>query len=248
MHSILIIGQSNMAGRGFPSEVEPIANKNLFVLRNGRWWPMYVPVNPDRVTAGVSLVESFADRYARDKGVEVGIIPCADGGTCLDQWDKGGLLFDNAVNNAKLAMRTSTIVGVLWHQGESDCDDEKYPLYKEHFQQIMSDFRSELNLFDVPFILGGLGDYLADHENPKFKNYVHINKTLQEIAEDNDYTAFASAKGLLGNPDNMHFSADALYEFGHRYFDAFLKVRNENKGFGDTEIKSDTKRTEIELL
>ena len=37
MHSILIIGQSNMAGRGFPGEVPPINNKDLFVLRNGRW-------------------------------------------------------------------------------------------------------------------------------------------------------------------------------------------------------------------
>ena len=61
MHSILIIGQSNMAGRGFVNEVEPIENDRIQVLRNGRWWPMYTPVNPDRVTAGVSLVESFAD-------------------------------------------------------------------------------------------------------------------------------------------------------------------------------------------
>ena len=40
MHSILIIGQSNMAGRGFPGEVKPIDNTDLFVLRNGRWWRM----------------------------------------------------------------------------------------------------------------------------------------------------------------------------------------------------------------
>ena len=96
MHSILIIGQSNMAGRGFPGEVAPIDNKDLFVLRNGRWWPMYTPVNPDRVTAGVNLVETFARRYADEHGVEVGVIPCADGGTSLDQWAEGGVLFDHA--------------------------------------------------------------------------------------------------------------------------------------------------------
>ena len=34
MHSILIIGQSNMGGRGFKDEVEPIKNEHLFVLRD----------------------------------------------------------------------------------------------------------------------------------------------------------------------------------------------------------------------
>ncbi len=65
IHSFLLIGQSNMAGRGFKEDVEPIENKAIKVLRNGRWWPMYVPVNPDRVTAGISLAESFADDGVR---------------------------------------------------------------------------------------------------------------------------------------------------------------------------------------
>ena len=66
IHSFLLIGQSNMAGRGLKNEVEPIPNKNIYVLRNGRWWPMYVPVNPDRVTAGINLSETFAYRYLQD--------------------------------------------------------------------------------------------------------------------------------------------------------------------------------------
>ena len=65
MHSILLIGQSNMGGRGFKEEVEPIVNDKLYVLRNGRWRAMYVPVNPDRVTSGINLSESFADLYAK---------------------------------------------------------------------------------------------------------------------------------------------------------------------------------------
>lgn len=116
IHSILIIGQSNMGGRGFRDEVEPIVNKDILVARNGRWRPMYVPVNPDRVTSGINLSESFCDLYAKEKGVQVGIIPCADGGTSLDQWAVGSLLFDHACYMAKLAQRTSTIAAVLWHQ------------------------------------------------------------------------------------------------------------------------------------
>lgn len=45
IHAFLMVGQSNMAGRGIASEVEPIQNRHIKVLRNGRWLPMYVPVN-----------------------------------------------------------------------------------------------------------------------------------------------------------------------------------------------------------
>lgn len=149
IHSFLLIGQSNAGGRGFANEVEPIINEKIFVLRNGRWRPMYVPVNADRVTSGINLVESFADLYAKEKNVEVGIIPCADGGTCLDQWTVGGLLFDHDCYMAELASRTSTIAGVLWHQGESDCGEERYPLYEEKLTVILNAFRQRLNLYDA---------------------------------------------------------------------------------------------------
>jgi len=109
---------------------------------------MYVPVNPDRVTAGINLSESFAALYAKDHDVEVGIIPCADGGSCLDQWQVGGLLFDYTCYIAELASRTSTIAAVLWHQGESDTGDNQYPVYEEKLTVILNAFRKKLNLQD----------------------------------------------------------------------------------------------------
>lgn len=36
MKSILLIGQSNMAGRGFLDSVNPIIDERIFMLRNGR--------------------------------------------------------------------------------------------------------------------------------------------------------------------------------------------------------------------
>ena len=98
---------------------------------------MFRPINPDRSFSGVNLAESFAEKYSKKYGVDVGLICCADGGTSLDQWQESGLLFDNAVYNAELANRTSTIAGVLWHQGEADCSDELCCLYREKFERIM---------------------------------------------------------------------------------------------------------------
>ena len=249
MHSILIIGQSNMAGRGFPSEVEPIQNKSLFVLRNGRWWPMYVPVNPDRVTAGVNLVESFADLYAKEKGVEVGVIPCADGGTCLDQWAPGGAIFDHACYMTELASRTSTVTAILWHQGESDCAPERCPLYEEKLTRIISALRERTGLHNVPFLVGGLGDYLVNY-HPELgyfgENYKKVNIALQNIAKKQPNVGFVPADGLLPNKDNLHFSAASLRAFGIRYYEAFLKLENTDAPVSD--LTTAVEITEMERL
>lgn len=235
-----------MAGRGFVNDVEPIANDNVLVLRNGHWRPMYVPVNADRVTSGISLVESFAQLYARDKNVEVGIIPCADGGTCLDQWQVGGLLFDHACYQSELASRTSTIAAVLWHQGESDFSDDKYPVYKDKLAVIFEEFRRKLGLYDVPFLVGGLGDFLTNYFNND--NYLHINNSLKQYADENKMTGFVSAEGLNANPDNLHFSATALRKFGVRYYNEFLKLEDKNKVFSEKTSADYAIRTQIELL
>lgn len=248
-HSILLLGQSNMGGRGFANEVEPIQNDRLFVLRNGRWRAMYVPVNPDRVTSGINLSESFCDLYSKDHDADVGIIPCADGGTSIDQWCVGGLLFDHACYMAELASRTSTIAAVLWHQGESDCADDRYPVYEEKLTVILEAFRKKLNLYDVPFLLGGLGDYLQNYANPEIsKNYIHINESLKNVAEKMPMTAFVSANGLGANPDNLHFSAAALREFGVRYYNEFLKIEDKNKVFYEKSTLDNAIRNTIEHL
>ncbi len=249
IHSILIIGQSNMGGRGFKDEVPPIVNDKLYVLRNGRWRAMYVPVNPDRVTSGINLTESFADLYANEHNVDVGIIPCADGGTSLGQWQVGGLLFDHACYMAELASRTSTISAVLWHQGESDCSPERYPLYEEKLTVILDAFRKKLNLYDVPFLLGGLGDYLAVCDrNENLKNYIHVNDALKRVADKNKMTGFVPATGLGANPDNLHFSAAALREFGVRYYEEFKKLEDKNKVFVEKSTPDQAIRNEIEVL
>ncbi len=248
VHSFLLIGQSNMAGRGFLSEAEPIENDKIKILRNGRWQGAFRPVNPDRSFSGVSLAESFADLYAKEHGVEVGLIPCADGGTNIDQWCVGGLLYDNAVYQARLAQRTSTIAGILWHQGESDSKEERHPLYEEKLLKIMNSLRKDLNLYDVPFLLGGLGDYLAEYNGGALKDYVHINEALEKIAKENPMTGFVSAKGLTSNPDNLHFNTKSLLEFGARYYEEFKKLEDKNKVFTEKGKEDDSIRSEMELL
>ena len=252
IHSFLIIGQSNMAGRGNMAEASPLLTNGgrMKVLRNGRWQIMYRPVNPDRPFSGTCFAESFAKAYSDDHpDVGVGIIPCADGGTSLDQWQEGGLLYDNAVNCAKLAMRTSHLVGILWHQGEADCSSELYPLYLEKITAILNAIRRDLNVESTPFVVGGLGDFLVNFDaDSSLVNYHHINRALEELARREKFVAFASAKGLSSNPDNLHFDYKSLDEFGLRYYEAFKKIEDKSVNFNDNCKLNDTLRTEMELL
>ena len=221
VHSFLLVGQSNMAGRGFLDEAPEIDTTHVKMLRNGYWVNMFRPVNPDRRFSGTCLAESFAEQYAKVHDVDAGLIACADGGTCLDQWKEGELLFDHACCMAELAMRTSELKGILWHQGEGDCKSELYPLYEEKLSAIIDAFRKRLGT-DIPFIVGGIGEYLANYEKEEVsKNYVYVNQALQNLAFTKKNVSYVSSEGLTANPDNLHFNAKSLYAFGLRYFEVF---------------------------
>ena len=243
IHSFLLIGQSNMAGRGFLPEAAEVDTSRIKILRNGRWQPMYRPVNPDRCTSGVCLAESFAEAYAKKYDVDVGLIPCADGGTEIRQWLPGSLLYDHAVCQAKLAQRTSTIAGVLWHQGESDCVEDRIAPYEERLRHVITSIRKDLDLNDVPFIMGELGEFLSEHEAAFLHNFPAINDVIRSFDDTEHRIGIVSAKGLGSNADKLHFSSDALHEFGLRYFKVFESLRNPNKvfvekGLDETMIKS----------
>ena len=222
IHSFLMIGQSNMAGRGNAAEVEPIANESCYVLRNGIFRPMHYPVNFDRFFSGLNLCESFADTYQRENGVEVGLIPAADGGSSMDQWHEGEILFDHACYLAELAGRTSEIKGILWHQGEADCSPALYSTYEERLTAMIEAMRKRLGMKDVPFLVGGLGDFLKDCPlSAQLANYVHVNDAMKAVASKVKNVGFVSAEGLGSNDDFLHFNSKALREFGIRYYEGY---------------------------
>jgi hypothetical protein len=113
----------------------------------------------------------------------------------------------------------------------------------------MKAFREKLGLYDVPFLLGGLGDFLSNHpEKPYLKNYPIINSALKRVVEKDPMMGFVSAEGLGDKGDNLHFSAPALREFGLRYYDEFLKLENKDKVFEEKVCLDLAIRTELEHL
>ena len=228
VHSFLMIGQSNMAGRGDIGDVEPIKNPNCYMLRMGRWQRMREPINTDRpifsgkYPSGVSLGASFADALERETGDAIGLIPCADGGTSIDQWAKGEILYDHAVMMTQLAMRTSTLSGILWHQGESDYhSEESIATYNERLITTLTALRRDLNAEHLPLIMGELSTEVITPTNID-QRPARMNAILREAAKEMPNCALVSVEGLPLRSDNLHFSAAGYRTMGLRYFEAYL--------------------------
>lgn len=228
--SILMLGQSNMAGRGDVGQVKPIRNSLCHMLRMGRWQPMCEPVNPDRgifegrFRSGISLAASFADEYARAFQRPVGLIPCADGGTYLRQWMPGELNYDHAVMQTRLALRTSHLKAILWHQGESDClSVATVAAYRENFIQMITQLRKDLGVGDVPVILGQLPQQMDAVWKTEGREK-QLNVILGQLAREVPNCAIASSEGLTMKPDGVHFDSPACREFGKRYFAAYRSL------------------------
>ena len=223
-----MVGQSNMAGRGYLSDVKHIYDEKIKMLVNGRWQTMTEPINFDRPTSGIGLAASFAGAWRlKNDQEEIGLIPCADGGTSLDDWAVGGVLFESAVFQAKLAMRISKLSGILWHQGENDSFGGLSVLYYDKLSTIVDAFRRELDAPDIPFITGGLGDFLSGGRYGKyFTEYNQVNYALQKFAETKPNCYFVTASGLTANEDGLHFDAISQRRFGIRYFESLLEKKN----------------------
>jgi hypothetical protein len=218
----LLIGQSNMAGRGAveAQDREPLAR--VFTLNKElQWAPAIDPLHFDKPDiAGAGIGRSFAKALLRaNPNVSIGLIPAAFGGTSLDQWKPEGKLYTDAVRRAREAMKSGRLRGILWHQGESDSGQEQDARsYRERFAAMIRQLRADLGAPDVPVVAGELGEF---HAAP-FGSVV--NEQLATAPLKVPRSAFVSSNGLTDKGDKTHFDTKSLREFGRRYALAFLSL------------------------
>jgi hypothetical protein len=224
----LLIGQSNMAGRGKVEAQDKAPIPRVFALNKDMAWVAAVdPLHFDKPQiAGVGLGRSFARVLAAaDPNVSVGLVPAAFGGTSLDEWKPGGELYREAVRRAKFAMKTGKLRGILWHQGEADSGkQDKAGSYGERFSQMVSALRADLNAPDVPVVVGELGEYLYTRPGNAEPFARVVNEQLAMIPLHVPNAAFVSSARLTPNADHLHFDAPSQREFGRRYALAFLSL------------------------
>lgn len=225
----LLVGQSNMAGRGKLTEADGKADPRVFVLnKDNAWVSQGEPIHFDKPgMVGVGPGFTFAKLVAdKTPGVTVGLIPCAVGGTPIARWKPGADLYRQALARAKIALQNGRLKGILWHQGESESGSEtKARAYAKDLAEVAAGFRRDLNAPDVPFIAGELGEFLYTRTGNQSPYARVINEQINSLPRLLPRTAVVSSAGLGHKGDQLHFSAEAQKEFGRRYFNALQSLQ-----------------------
>jgi sialate O-acetylesterase len=186
----VLAGQSNMQGVGDLVDVEQpnalvhsfdmahqwgVAEEPLHTLvsaKNPVHWPR-TSGQPEKYEGerlrkyiaerrkGAGLGLPFAVEMVKRTGVPVGLLPCAHGGTSMDQWnpelrDKSGeALYGSMMMRIREA--GGRVTGVLWYQGESDANPKAAPEFQGKFERLVAALRADTATPDLPFYFVQLG-------------------------------------------------------------------------------------------
>ena len=232
----LLIGQSNMAGRGRLAATNTVPCEGVLKMNNfGYLVPAKEPLHDDKPkAAGAGLGASFANAMrASDTNTTVVLLPCAFGGSALSEWTKGSYMYQLALLRTREALRLlkgkGRIAGILWHQGESDSNSEKLATtYSARLVRMITDLRTDLGCGDVPVVLGELGRYLADNraKSGRYRHFEKVNEELHAAAKLLANCACVSSEGLQPNPDILNFNTTSLRIFGERYAEAMKRLQS----------------------
>ena len=227
-HIFLLVGQSNMAGRGqVATEDEQPHPRVLALTKELSWQPAVDPLHFDKPKiVGVGPGRSFGIAYAEaNPGVTVGLVPCAVGGSAITSWVPGGFHeqtkshpWDDMLPRARSALEAGRLKAILWHQGEADCSSAAAQRYAERLQQLVVRFREALDAPEVPFLVGQLGIFPA---RPWTDATRQVDAAHRSLPTQLPAVGFVSAEFLADKGDALHFDAASSRTLGRRYFKAF---------------------------
>ena len=227
-HLFLLVGQSNMAGRGKIDPADNEGNPRVLTLSKSNQWVMATdPLHFDKPrVVGVGLGRSFAQEILRSNpDAVIGLIPCAAGGSPIRSWEPGGYHgqtkshpYDDAIKRLKVAQQSGTVKAILWHQGESDSKPKLAEVYESKLHELISRLRKEVGA-DVPFIAGQLGQF---PEKPWDQHRKKVDAAHRSLPQKVSNTAFVDSDGLVHKGDKTHFDTKSYREFGKRYAKAYL--------------------------
>lgn len=236
----LLVGQSNMAGRGVVEAQDTVPAPRVLRLNPaGQWEIAKDPLHFDKPVAGVGPGLSFGKVLAEQQpDVTIGLIPCAVGGSAISFWKPGAYYpptktkpYDEAIARAKVAMQQGTLAGIIWHQGESDSNPAGSQAYAQALTELIAQLRQDLQAPNVPFVAGQLPAFQiekTDSLGHKTTNAaaVRVNATIAALTRSVPHYAYVPAKGTHDIGDHIHLDAASARLMGQRYAQAMRKLQS----------------------
>lgn len=240
----VLAGQSNMEGVGDLSEVEtshPLvhsfqsreswapAEEPLHWLGEsprpvhhvlwGQPVPTEVPLRDPARAKGAGLGLSFAKARVEQRGVPVGLVPAAHGGTSMQQWDPaskgqgGHSLYGATLERVKAV--GGKVAGILWYQGESDANPTDAALYESRMTTLVQSFRADLGQPDLPFYYVQLGGFVTDPDPGLVSGWNSVRESQRTWQSSLSNVGMVSAIDC-GLDDGIHIDTAGLKTLGKR--------------------------------
>jgi poly(3-hydroxybutyrate) depolymerase len=220
----ILAGQSNMVGRA-PLEGAAGPDPSVLVFTPQDTWEMArEPLHearrrPDGVEVGAGLGLSFGKAVAGRDRIAVGLIPCAVGGTSLEQWSPNDertqfrrSLYGNCIARAHLA--GGRFRGLLWYQGEADAArPETARTYQERFVRLMEAFRRDLHQPALPVYFAQLSRHVAAMDAEGWTLVREVQRRTESALPHSAVVATIDA--TLTDP--IHLDRESLERLGQRF-------------------------------
>ena len=223
----ILAGQSNMAGRGVVEPQDTIPNDRILAINSRN--EIVVAKEPlhfyEPDLTGLDCGMAFARRLLEDvdQDIFVLLVPVAVGGSSSHQWlgdsvHRSVQLMTNFQHRVAAVEKYGTIKGILWHQGESDTNDQSIPGYGDRLGKIFGDFRRYCHNPNLPVVIGKLGSFSRNQVR-----WDAINTAIQNYASLDKDAWVVETADLRAKDDRIHFNSEGQRTMGSRMADTFLK-------------------------
>ena len=219
LHIYLLIGQSNMAGRAtIPEDMAGVIDRCYLLNDKNQWVPAKNPLNLYSTIRKGQGMQKLGPGYGfalkmrkEDPDLRLGLVVNARGGSTIDQWGPDTRYYKQSLERTRAAMKTGTLKGVLWHQGESDSGKPKSYLGK--LKTLVANLRGDLGDKGLPFVAGQIMN----------KPALAINDEITKLPDAVKHTAVASSEGLTCT-DRWHFDTESQLLLGKRYAERIIEL------------------------
>jgi len=223
----LLIGQSNMAGRGTLTAGTLDTLENVYLLTpHNSMEPALNPLNrysniiknSNRQQLGPGY--AFSKKIVVETGINLGLIVNAGGTGSIISWEKGNKdhLYEKTLYRMKAALKWGVLKAVLWHQGENDTKNTV--TYMDKLSRLVENLRKDLDAPKAFFIAGELAYWPGGgKESSEFNVMIHTVSTQIPSC------GWVSAQDLTsaGNSSDPFFDSKSQLILGERYAEKVLK-------------------------
>ncbi len=242
----VIAGQSNAGNHGRDRQKTKTALVSAF---DGKNWQIANDPQPGASGDGGSFAPMFGDLIAEKFGVPVGIVACAAGGTSVrewlpqgakfpnpptitsnveelpgGEWQSKGILYNSFLARMKSLGKGRTFRAVLWHQGESDANQEDATrtlpgrLYSRYVEQIIQATRHDVG-WNIPWFVAQASYHTpTDPGSPDIRN-AQAALWRSGVAQEGPDTDALKSEFRASNGRGVHFNGAGLEAHGKLWFE-----------------------------